>query len=313
MRQSIGCTADLRVDIVPINARLLRLQNRKTMGPFNNREIAAALWLAVLLAWSLPKAGVRRSLIVALKALLQEKVVAVLCAAAVYTAGAVIVLRRVGMWDGSLLKDTIAWFCLGGMAMVVRFVTSRDEEDILRKVVAESVTVVVVLEFLSNAYAFSLPTELVLVPVVALIAMVDALAGSSTEYSRVARITEGLQTLVGFAILTIAVTRAIGDLKTLGNLDTLRSVALAPLLSLIFIPFLYGLVLVCSYEEVFLRLDCGTEKNDELKRYARRRILGSVRLSLRRAHRLLRHHAADLVCIQTEADVDRIMEQAKAV
>ncbi len=280
------------------------------MGPFNTREIAAAFWFLVFLAWVLSKADIRRSLGQLLRGFFRYKILTPLFVMALYTSAAVWLLAGFHLWTASLFKDTILWFCATAIAMMMRFMTSDDADNMFKVVVVKSITIVIVLEFLVNAYTFSLPVELVIVPVFALIAMLDALASSDNRYSDVASIIKGVQGVVGTIIIAIVVVHAISDLKAIGNIDTLRSVLLAPLLSLLFIPCLYGLVLFSKYELVFLRLNLGTEKDEKLKRYTRRRILLAAGLSLRKVQRLLRDHASDLMHAQTEADIDRLLDQS---
>jgi hypothetical protein len=71
------------------------------------------------------------------------------------------------------------------------------------------------------------------------------------------------------------------------------------------------MVLASKYELVFLRLDLGMEKEKGLKRYARYRILMYAGLSLRKLQHILRNNTADLMHIQTKADVDRLVQQSK--
>jgi len=278
------------------------------MGPFNHREIATAFWLLVLLTFALRKAEIRKSLAAVLRAFFHLKILVPVCLMVLYTATAVTLLAAIGLWNVFLLKDTIVWFCVSAMAMTIRFVTSDDAENIFHKVLTDSIKIVIVLEFIVNTYTFSLPAELIIMPVLTLIVIVDAVAGSDKEYSAVAKVTKGALTVVGFVILAIIVYHAISDLQTLHSLNTVRSIALAPLLSVLFSPFLYVMVLISKYELVFLRLDFGMEKERGLKRYARRRILMHAGFSLKKLQLLLRNHAVDLIHIQTEADVDRLVQ-----
>ncbi|WP_338834801.1 hypothetical protein MHLNE_11110 [Moorella humiferrea] len=279
------------------------------MGPFNNREIATAFWVIVFLAFSLRKADIRKSFAAVLRAFCQFKILLSVFLMVLYTVAVVRLLAAIGLWKVSLLKDTIVWFCVNAMAMMIRFVTSDDAENIFQKVLTDSFKIVIVLEFLVNTYTFSFPTELVLVPILTLIAMVDVIASSDEKYSAVAKITKWVQMVISFVILAIVVNRAISNFQTLLSLDTFRSIALAPLLSLLFTPFLYVMVLISKYELVFLRLNFGLEKERGLKRYARRRILIYAGLSLRKLQHLLRNHAGDLMHIQTKADVDRLVQR----
>ncbi len=276
-------------------------------GVFNNREIAIAVWVIIFLSFVLRKANVRKSLLAVLRAFFRFKILLPVCLMVLYVAAVVVFLTVIGFWKIDFLKDTIVWFFVSAIAMMMRFATSDEVENIFHKVLIDSVKVAILLEFLVNTYTFSLPAELIIVPVLALIPMFDAVASFDKKYSAVARLTKGLQIVIGLFLMVIALSCAISDLRNLHSLDTVRSVALAPLLSLLLSPFLYVMVLILKYELVFLRLDFGIEKEKELKRYARRRIVMHAGLSLRKLQQLLRNHAVDLMHIQTEADVDRIV------
>lgn len=63
--------------------------------------------------------------------------------------------------------------------------------------------------------------------------------------------TQRAQMVIGIVILAITVSRAISNFQNLLSLDTFRSIALAPLLSLLFTPFVYVMVLISKYELVF--------------------------------------------------------------
>lgn len=277
---------------------------------FNSREIATACWLTIGLAWMLSKAPFRKSLWGLVGKFFCCQILCPVCVMALYASASVFPLAAVGLWRSSLLKDTIVWFCASAMPMAMRLVTSKDD-DVFWKVIAENFRVVILLEFLVNTYTFSLPAELVLVPAITWIVMVNAYASPYKQHAGMAKLTQILQALFGSGILGIAGVRAFSDLKTLGSMVTLRSVALAPLLSLLFIPCLYALGLTSRYNEVFVRLNLGGEKDPGVKRYARRRIVAYVRLSMKKLRLLLRDHAGDLVRIRTEDDVDRLLAQMR--
>ncbi|MFC1547333.1 hypothetical protein ACFL5M_02280 [Candidatus Neomarinimicrobiota bacterium] len=279
------------------------------MGPFNNREVATAFWLLVFAVWALYKSEIRRSIGGVLRAFWRFKIVASFFLILLYVTGMVTFLAMIDMWKVGLLKDTIVWFFVGAMAMMMRFGAADDVENIFQKVLIDSIKIIIVLEFLVNAYTFSLPAELVIVPVMTFIAMVDAVAGLDEKNQAVSKLTKGVQIVIGFVILAIVVSRAILDWQNLQSLDTVRSVLLAPLLSLILCPFLYIMVLISKYELIFLRINLGIDKEKSLKRYARLRIVLHTRLSLRKLQYLLRKHAADLMQIQTEFDVDRLIKR----
>ncbi len=280
-----------------------------TIGPFNNREIATAFWLLVFLVLVLSKAEIRKSFASILRLFFSFKILVSVALMVFYTALAVILLAAINLWNVSLLKDTIVWFCVIAMAMMMRFVTSDKLENIFQKILVDSIKIVIILEFLANTYTFSLPAELAIVPVLTLIAALDAFASSDKQYSMVAKLAKRVQIVIGFLILAIVLRRAISDMHNLQTLDTVRSIALVPLLSLMFSPFLYVMILASKYELVFMRLDLGMEKERGVKCYARCCILMYAGLSLRKLQYILSNNTADLMHIQTKADVDRLVQQ----
>jgi len=282
------------------------------MGLFNNREIATVIWIAVFAVWAIRKTDIRNSLATLVRTSCQVKIVAPVFLMALYTAGIVWLLVVVGFWKASFLKDTIVWFCFSAIAMMMHFVTSRDCENIFRKILIDSIKVIIILEFLVNTYTFPFYVEFFFVPGIAFVVMLGAFAETDKEYSAVSKLMNGIQIIVGLVILSFALSHAISDLHNLKSFDTFRSIALAPSLCLLFSPLLYAMVLISNYELVFLRLTLGREKETKLKRYAHRRILAYAGLSLKRVQQLLTNHAGDIMHLETEADVDRLLKDARS-
>ena len=125
------------------------------MGPFNNREIAIFIWLLLFIAFVLRKADVRKSLKTLVWTFCKIQILTVVSLMLLYVVLIVLVLRAVGVWEFTLFKDTVVWFC-AALGMMMRFNISDKAENVFRKVLVDSVKVVILLEFLVNTYTFSL-------------------------------------------------------------------------------------------------------------------------------------------------------------
>lgn len=68
----------------------------------------------------------------------------------------------------------------------------------------------------------------------------------------------------------------------------------------------YTLVLYANYENVFIRLQMGPNKDRSLIRYAKHRILGYSQLRLSRVLQLTRR-STDIMRIRSKEDVDEII------
>lgn len=147
-------------------------------------------------------------------------------------------------------------------------------------------------------------------PVLAFLVILDAYldvhVGTKPDYVPVSRLIKGLLAIVGFGVLVYACAGAFNDYQNLKSVETLRIIALAPLLSIAFIPFIYAMVLYSTYESVFTRIKFGHERSNDVERYARLKILMHHGLNLKRLREFHRQRAWDVTRIQTRDDVDNL-------
>ena len=274
---------------------------------FNNREIATGIWLVAALLFGLSNKKIRKSLFKVIRAFLRTKILYWLVLMVLYTIGLVAALKVIDFWNLNLLKNTILWFCFTGITSTFELVTLKNHEGTFRKLVIANIKLVVIIEFLVNTYTFSLLAEIAIIPIATFIAMLDAVARSDKKYSAVARLTTGLQALIGIAVLVLAIFKAISDYGNLLSIESLRSLLLPPALSVLFSPFIYLMLLFSTYELLFVRLKIGPYKDKTLRQYAKRRITVHVGLSLRKVKEFLRNKAIDLMKIQSRSDVDKML------
>ena len=271
---------------------------------FNNREVAAAIWLLVITPFILRSKDVREVLSQLLKAVFVKQVLVPVLLMATYVTLIVFGLLRLDLWDSSLLKDTILWFCFVAMVTMVRFVAAKGGNLPIRALVLDNLKIVIVLEFLVNAYTFPLGYELVIVPAVTAVAMLQVYAELQKEHRSVYILTGGVLAIIGILTVVYALVHVISDYQTLGTLTTLKSFILPLLLSITLMPAVYLLALYTSYESLFIGFKFGEEKNAELVKYAKWSIFRHCFLSVKKVSRLKPY---DLMRLQSREDVDRLL------
>lgn len=281
------------------------------MWNFSDRELAVGIWLLVFVGLALSVPSVRRSLPGLIMSVLQPKIFAPLVLLAAYVVIVVWSLREVGYWDTSLLKDTVLWFLLAGMVAPFSLVGKGDETDIFGVVVLGNLKVLVLLEFLVAFYTFGLLVELVLVPVITIIAMMDVVAERNPEHAQVSKFLKGLQALFGLAVLWHAGSRAMADYQTFATLQTLRQVVLPVVLSVALVPAGWALVLWAAYDEVFVRLRVGPEKERGYVRKAKMRIVRHLGLRPKNVARFTRSYAWDLTRTTSLKDLETLLQSSR--
>ena len=231
---------------------------------------------------------------------------------AVYTVIMADALRLIHLWNAQLIKETLLWFILTGVPLLVEAVGQRDPQKFFKEAIRDALKVIVLFEFLVGTYTFSLPVELVLVPVLALLAAADAYAGMKPQYAAAAKVTGATLAIFGLIIVGSATARAVGDLAELASLETLQQVALAPLFSIAVIPLLYAFTLMSQYELLFIRVGPVNEPlPGDIKWYARRRLVSHLRFSAARVGKFLQSHALQLIRIRSKEDIDELLAADK--
>jgi hypothetical protein len=277
---------------------------------FTTRELAVAIWILVFLAWAGTRSEIRRSGLNVLRAALHWKLLVPFVLIAAYTVLAVRGLYAAGLWTPDLLKDTIMWFLFSGVALAFSGFKIDPEVSIWRRALADQLKVIVLVEYLLNTYTFSFWIEMIMVPALAMVALFDAVARTDVKYSVVVRLTAWLQAFIGLAIISFAIHQAVLYREKFQALDAIRAVTLVPVLSILFMPCIYLLFLLSAYEQLFLRLKLGTEKDRAVLCYARRKLIEHLGLRPQRVRAFIRGHALDLMGIATKSDVDKLLQQS---
>ena len=277
---------------------------------FKNRQIAAGIWLLIAIGFCLVPKGLRSSMWGLLKTSMHKKLIVLFGSLGMYLTILCRLFLSLGLWATNQLASTFLWFLFSGIALSGRAILIKDDENYFRKLVRDSVKVLVVFEFLIAEYSFSLAWELVLLPVTALLGLLIVFSEDKTEY---ASVTKFLQ-LILLAVVALCLWNSITSLweqpAAFLTTKTGRDFLLPILLTLGSIPFLYLLHCYSHLERAAIQINQKVFQSDDLKRYAKRRFylifLFRPRL-LRRAVKQFHSLPAE-----TNGDVDQIITDIRA-
>jgi hypothetical protein len=225
---------------------------RAVLEFLNGREAALAIWLAIGFVWIACNRDLRASFGNVLRTFIVPKVSGVILVAAGYASGFVWLLHQAG-WSGEwLVKDSIYWFA--GTALVALMNVPGKDERFIWRFAVHSFALVVFLEFLMNLYTFPLYIEVWLLPLTVLAIGTLALAERDRRYVASRKPLKFVVTVLGLALLGGALIQAFLDLADFASVETIRRLAVVPVLTILFTPFLYLLAVVTAYELVFMRI-----------------------------------------------------------
>lgn len=242
-------------------------------GSFNNREIAIALWSIALIALIIWKVNIREHIIGLIKIVVSRYILVPVTLLISYVVATIWLLQHFGLWNLSHLKTTVLWVLFSAFAAFFRIATTKEDPALFKTWLADNFKLIVLLEFVSNVYTLPLLGELILIPFVGILVMTATVASLKPETESAARVLNNLVALVGLGMITYMVSQVFVDASELMNVQTLRDFYIPPLLSLIFIPFLFGMYLYTLYDNTFRRLENFVIPDPSLRRFAKLQVL----------------------------------------
>jgi len=216
---------------------------------FNNRELATYFWMLVLFVYVVRLKSVRDSFFDLLKTLTKLKLLFFSFFA--YSFLAVRILFLSGTWNPSMLKQAVYWFFFSGIVLI--FMVFKDDFS-FKKIIIGSFGVTVIVEFLVNIYVFPFYVEVLLIPITFLFTAFIPILGNmkdSKENLQAIQMSNIILSMIGFLLLFFSVFKIVSDDSFyLG--ETVFDFLFPVIMTVSFIPYLFLVRILSSYESVFV-------------------------------------------------------------
>jgi hypothetical protein len=221
----------------------------------NTREIAAAFWLVVFAGFVILNRSTRLSAIGVLKAVAQPILLIPLVIAALYAITEIWAFHRLGLWSAANLKTTILWLVTFAFVTMFEVATAKDRSASLARITRDVVSVTAALVFITGLHTFLLFVELIALPLVTLIVLTGEVAKHRPEHAAVARLLGCITTTIGFSYLGFSLLKTVEQWQMVATWAAMSEFVIPVLLSLGFLPFLYGWRTYVAYNSMFATID----------------------------------------------------------
>lgn len=279
---------------------------------FNNRELGLAIWIFIFVICIIANKNLYEPALDVVRIVFCCKFIVIYICMLLYSTIMVYFLFRLGFWDLSLLKKTIMWFFFTAIISAFRAIGKAKDFSYFKTVLKDYIKITILLEFLINTYTFSLIGELILIPVLFIITSFNTVLDKSPEFQNeksepVKKLFWGINILLSLYIIINAFSMALTDLENLGTISNLKKMFLSPILSILFLGFIYAFALWASYEEIFVRIGFGETKSKSLIRYIKLRIITICCINLRKVNSFWRICGLKIMGISNKADAVEIL------
>ncbi|MGY5464337.1 hypothetical protein [Citrobacter koseri] len=227
------------------------------MDILNNREIAIALWLVAISVYifsSSKMATVRNALKGVLAAFFVRQIMSVLCLMVAYMVIVIYWLYELELWNFEQLKNTIFWCVSVGFMSLFKLKKIKKDKSFFKNSVLDNVKLLAVLQFILGVYTFSLWVEIFLVPILILFWAMLVITKTDREHNQVRAILEYSLTSFGVVLIVYTFYMLITDFGKFGQVKTAYDFFTPPMLTLLYLPFIFFMLVYSTYEQVFVRL-----------------------------------------------------------
>lgn len=242
-----------------------------------------------LICWLLSKKEIKKSLFELLKFALKSKIIIPYLFLLVYSFFAVILLKKFRIWNISNIKETIYWFIFSGVIIVFTAVVDEKTDRPFKKILSELITFTILLEFIVNTYVFKLPMELLFVPLITFLVIMNTFSSSKSEYKIIEKFSGALLSVIGIIMLIYVSVKIYKDFHSFASIDTLIDFIIPPILTICILPAIYLLLLYTFYDSLFIRVGLMLDST-QIQWYAKKLIIFHCGFSINKAKQILKNN-----------------------
>ncbi|MFT5727057.1 MAG: hypothetical protein ACI8PB_001189 [Desulforhopalus sp.] len=228
------------------------------MVTLNNREIAIIIWVLLglgYLAISPKLKNVRLAVPNLIKSTFAKPLVRLYFTILIYAIIEIVLLHYFGLWDFTQIKNTIIWFVAIAIFSSFQIYNIEDTKKYFLKVLWNACSIVAVLKFVVNLYPFDLIFEIILVPVYCFAVVVYVISERNEKTLIISRAMQYALLIVGVFLISRAIYTTMISLLQNVPQPIVSNFITPPLLTVLFLPFLFILLLSDVYGRAFLKIN----------------------------------------------------------
>ncbi len=269
---------------------------------FNNREIAFLLWLSVAILYFASLKRLRPAILSLIKAFFQPRLLYLQLLAWIYITIIILLMAKISLWNIEMMKDTLIWVLISSFYLLIKAFDSK-EDKYFATLLLDLLKIITIFEVIVNLYTFSLIVEIILVPILAIILMMQVFSANKLEYRSAHKFLNSLLVLFGIWVLVYSIYQISIHFKELKFNQIGLNYFFTIWITISFVPFIYGTVLFDAYHQLFIQINSKIGRRDRiLAKYLKQKIIIKYSFNLRKIKRLKKEINKSYFTSKTEID-----------
>lgn len=228
------------------------------MSTLNNREIAILIWVLfglVYLAISPRFKNVKLALPNLIKIIFTKPLLRLYIIIFIYTTLEVLLLHHFNLWEFTQIKNTIIWFFAIAIFSTFQIYNIEDTREYFLKVLLEVCSVIAALKFIINLYPLGLTYEIILVPAYCFAILIYVISQKNKKTIIISKLIQYTLFLTGVFLILRTIYIILVSFSKNAPVHILSDFITPPILTIIFLPFLFILLLSDVYNRAFFKIN----------------------------------------------------------
>lgn len=233
---------------------------------FNTREIAIAILFFSLIIFALYKNSeeIIKSFRGVLKAFFNKKIITPILIMFLYSLVLIYILNTFSLWENHQIKNYIYW--LISIGILTHF---KQNSFNIKSVLKDTLSLIVIFQFILTFYTFNLFFELIFILVVSLLSISKIFIDKNKENMKtVNTFIDILLSIFGFILIFLTAKEYLNNFDEFANAKTLYDFLVPTYFSIMAIPYFYLFFMIVTYESSFVSLNYAV-KDKKLLKYAK--------------------------------------------
>ncbi|MGU8985858.1 hypothetical protein ACSXD9_13050 [Clostridium perfringens] len=253
----------------------------------DNRELAYLTIILVGITFMVIKSSDRKKLkesfLSLLKSFFCRKIFGTTVILFIWTILICFLLKKVGIWNYGLIKNTLLWFISSGAFIVFKVITidKYSVKKYFKNILLDSFKITIILDFIQSTYILNYWIELVIGIIVLFLGMAQAVTELSKEddKEKILNVLNKIFITIGIVWLISIVSELINQPKSLIDFNNIFGFIDNIILTISMLIPAFILKIYASYEDLFTRLNFLNIDND-MKRYIKFKIIFYAKLNV---------------------------------
>lgn len=276
---------------------------------FSTREIATAIWLIMLVIFIFAYPKTYNLAFNVIKTAFTPKLSIPFILILIYSYFLIFALSSMEFWKWKYIKDILIWVLFTGVPLCYNAIVVSAEKNYFSNMILKNFKLAVLVEFIISSFTFKLIVEIILLPIITLLVLLDTFADTKPEYALVKKFTSFLMIFGGIVFIGFAIAEAVNSYQKFGIIDSLVSFFIPIVFSFMYVPVAYGFTVYAEYELLFISISFKEPKDKKIKQKHRMEIFKACGFSINKILKFKKYYATHIYTSMTQKEFNGLIKQ----